>query len=262
MNKFSAVALTSVMSIALGGCSAFKLSEDCPPWPEASTHIPSDGVEHGSNSDSEAVSSDAKADEPEGLSKYSVDSLPLWMTLEYDGDSSWSSFKLRQGQSFSSSLSQKGYETSWLRSLRRADFFDLTTIYDGQVVWVEEGPEGALATVYTSPNSGLWYHISLGDNGPVVDTSIEPVDRSSTLVLSPDTPLHQMSDTQKAVASTFLREIKSSMDHDVTVMLSKGDVAIHYDFTQITPSNVGNIKITRATAKFSGHVLVYVPEST
>lgn len=260
MNKISAMACVSLASLALAGCSTLSVFEGRHLWYSKEDGSPPIEIKIDRESrQGKDGSLDAK-EQQKDLSKYVIDTLPSWMDLESGQKGLWSSFEIRRGESFSSALAARGYATGWLRDLRRTHFFDLSTIYDGQEVWVNATSNGAVNKLYTSPETGVWYHVAVTEAGPVMYYDAGPVQQTASVRLSPETRASDLSTNQKQAVALFVRGIKPSLTREMKVMLANGEVEIRYQFALISGSQIGETKVLRATVNFAGQEMVYIPE--
>lgn len=255
MSKFSTIAFVSLASLAMAGCSSLNVFDGRHFWSSDA-----DSIEIVTDSD-QLKESDLVDEEPEkALSEYTTESFPEWMSTKDPQDENWTILYLKRGQSFGLSLIQNGISVDWLRDLKRSDFIKLSTIYDGQPVWLSKNKRGELTSLYTSPKNNVWYYIEITNRRPLMRENIDPVDRITNVSLTPETKTKDLSEFQKSAVSVFIRKIQPSLNHDMTVMLSKGLVDIEYRYTQISENQLGGVKVLGATAKFEDHIMTYVSE--
>lgn len=261
MKTFQKLLLVSTISAVVSGCSGIGswMSSD------VDSKSPNEKVSEvkPSNDTSPASKSEIAISKKQiSLSEEVVERVPNWMKINDRSDLYWSSFKLDRGISLEESLIRNGVSPSFLDDIRRSDYINLSTFYQGQEVWVAKNKNGSLKSFYTSPENSVWFYIEITNRGPIVRDDITPIDQIKYVFLTPDTNTDSLSTSQRLAVSTFLSDISDSMNHETRVMLSKGNVKIKYQQTQLTDSSFGRIEILRASSEFSNHIMTYVPEKS
>lgn len=260
MNKKTTLLLCLIGTSFLSGCSGVNVFEGRSFWGDEAKELATVQDSPSTEAPSQESPSSNESKERYSLSEDEIDSFPSWFDLDSLGSRKWVKVVLNPNISLSKNLHDSGIDTGWMRDLRTADYIDLSTISDQQVVWVELSEGGMFKSLYTPVTSQSAYYVDQTDLGPVMSRGgVSPIVQGS-FELGPDTDVNSLSAIQKLAVKDFLSKVLPIIDHDAEVLLSKGKTDVFFDYTYIKRKRTGMVRVRMVKSQYKDLLMTYRPE--
>lgn len=242
----------------LSGCSSFLIQENSAEVTDNSVLAQSEStIEKASQSDA----SDAEPSKPfPELTASDIESFPSWFDVEAPSGATWYEILLDSDISLSKNLSDHGIQTQWIESLRRADYIDLATIKDNQVIWVEAEEDGSVKSLYAPVGRHSAYYLSQTESGLVMSRAAPSPTSEGSFELTPETKLEDLTEVQRHALHDFLSNVLPLISHEAEVLLSEGVTHVFFEYMQLKGERLGQVRTTMAESQFNGYSLTYKPE--
>lgn len=263
MNKLTILLCSLIGASSISGCSSIDYFEGRSFWGSGSDAETISSTKDSKQSSIADKTTDNKKDVIVSLSEHQIESFPEWFdlnSLDRGHNSFWQKINFNISKSFSANLSDHGVPTRWIDGLRVSDYIDLSTNHDGQAIWVEQSENGSFVSLYTFVSSNKSYYLEITESGPVITRGLSLPTRSGSVQLTPQSKIEDLSDLQKTAVFMFVSDILNGIEHDQEVIVSKGKTKINFEYTYISPSKLGNIRLLPSVSQYQDYIMTYKPD--